>query len=48
MRMLAQRLAIKIVSFYSDTIFSIGFEIQDRGSLDDYRYQVMYNLEIKF
>ncbi len=36
------------VSFLADTIFSIGFEIQDRGSFYDYRYQVMYDLEIKF
>ena len=36
------------VSFLADTIFSIGFEIQDRGSINDYRYQVMYDLEIKF
>ena len=48
MRMLTQRLAYQNVSFLSDTIFSIGFEIQDRGSFYDYRYQVMYDLEIKF
>ena len=36
------------ISFLADTIFSIGFEIQDRGSFYDYRYQVMYDLEINF
>tara|TARA_B100001057_G_scaffold120680_1_gene119357 strand:+ start:44056 stop:46908 length:2853 start_codon:yes stop_codon:yes gene_type:complete len=36
------------VSFLADTIFSIGFDIEDRGSFYDYRYQVMYDLEIKF
>ena len=36
------------VSFLADTIFSVGFEIEDRGSSYDYEYAVMYNLEIKF
>ncbi len=36
------------VSFLADTIFSIGFQIEDRGSFYDYRYQVMYDLKIKF
>ena len=36
------------VSFLADTIFSVGFEIEDRGSSYDYEYAVMYDLEIKF
>ena len=36
------------INFRADTIFSIGFNIEDRGSSYEHAYQVMYNFEINF